>query len=84
MPQHSTQNTMASSSPTHNPIASAEAQEATQQYTFRTATPSDIPALQTMIADSMRTLGKDYYTEAELDGSIGYLFGPDAVLIHDE
>jgi hypothetical protein len=66
-----------------DPIASAKSQEATQNFTFRNATVSDIPALKTMISDSLRALGKNYYTQAELDGSIGYLFGPDTVLIHD-
>jgi hypothetical protein len=37
-----------------------------------------------MIGESLRALGKGYYTDAELDGSIGFLFGPDTVLIHDE
>ena len=68
----------------HDPIADAKAQEATHKYTFRTATPADIPALQQMIGTSLRALGKGYYTQAELDGSIGYLFGPDSVLIHDQ
>jgi len=68
----------------HDPVASAKAQEATHQYTFRPATPADIPSLQSMIASSLRSLGKGYYTDAELDGSIGYLFGPDSVLIKDQ
>ncbi|KAF2847218.1 acyl-CoA N-acyltransferase [Plenodomus tracheiphilus IPT5] len=68
----------------NDPIADAKAQEATQKFTFRPATPSDIPALQQMISDSLRALGKNYYTQAELDGSIGYLFGPDSVLIRDQ
>jgi hypothetical protein len=68
----------------HDPIADAKAQEASQNFTFRNATPDDIPALQQMIGDSLRALGKGYYTQAELDGSIGYLFGPDTVLIQDQ
>lgn len=69
----------------HNdPIADAKAQEATHKYAFRPATLEDIPALQQMIGDSLRALGKGYYTDAELDGSIGFLFGPDTVLIHDQ
>lgn len=67
-----------------DPVAASKAQEATHQFAFRTATPADIPALQQMIGDSLRALGKGYYTQAELDGSIGYLFGPDSVLIHDQ
>jgi len=68
----------------HDPIADAKAQEATHKYAFRAATTDDIPALQQMIGESLRALGKGYYTDAELDGSIGYLFGPDTVLIHDQ
>ena len=68
----------------HDPIADAKAQEATQNFTFRIATLDDIPALQQMIGDSLRKLGLGYYTQAELDDSIGYLFGPDTVLVHDQ
>ncbi|KAH8730385.1 acyl-CoA N-acyltransferase, partial [Phaeosphaeriaceae sp. PMI808] len=68
----------------HDPIADAKAQEATHNFVFRNATMGDIPALQQMIGDSLRALGKGYYTQAELDGSIGFLFGPDTVLIHDQ
>lgn len=67
-----------------DPVSSAKAQEASHNFAFRVATLADIPALQQMIGDSLRALGKGYYTEAELDGSIGYLFGPDSVLIHDQ
>jgi hypothetical protein len=67
-----------------DPITNSKAQEASHAYTFRTATLDDIPALQQMIGESLRALGKGYYTDAELDGSIGFLFGPDTVLIHDE
>jgi len=66
----------------HNdPIADAKAQEATQQFVFRNATMDDVPALQKMIGESLRALGKGYYTSAELDGSIGWLFGADSVLL---
>jgi GNAT superfamily N-acetyltransferase len=37
-----------------------------------------------MIAESLRALATKHYTQAELDGSIGYLFGPDTLLIHDQ
>jgi hypothetical protein len=70
--------------PPHDPIKEAKTQEATHSYTFRPATPSDIPALQAMIASSLRSLAQDHYTTAELDGSIGYLFGPDTLLISDQ
>jgi hypothetical protein len=67
-----------------DPVTTALAQEATDDYTFRPATPADIPTLHQMISDSLRALGKDYYTQAELDASIGSLFGPDTVLIQDQ
>ncbi|KAF1938111.1 hypothetical protein EJ02DRAFT_437351 [Clathrospora elynae] len=56
----------------------------THKYTFRPATPEDIPDLQQTVTDSLRALEKGCYTEAELVGSIGHLFGPDSVLIHDQ
>lgn len=65
-----------------NPITAAKAQEATHAYAFRAATTSDIPALQSMISDSLRALGKNHYSQDELDGSIGFLFGPDTLLLH--
>jgi hypothetical protein len=68
--------------PTHNdPIADAKAQEATQKFTFRIATTADVPALQSVIEVSLRALASGHYTQAELDGSIGWLFGADTVLL---
>ncbi|KAF2017336.1 acyl-CoA N-acyltransferase [Aaosphaeria arxii CBS 175.79] len=67
-----------------DPIADAKAQEATHSFAFRAATTSDIPALQEMIGQSLRGLSIGHYTQAELDGSIGFLFGPDTLLIHDQ
>ena len=66
-----------------NPIAEAKAQEATHNYAFRNATADDIPALTKMIEVSLRGLGSAHYTQPELDGSIGFLFGPDTLLIND-
>lgn len=60
----------------HDPIADAKAQEATQKFAIRNAQMEDIPALKKMIEESLRALGQGYYTQAELDGSIGFLFGP--------
>ena len=65
----------------NNPIASSKAQEATHNFAFREATDEDIPALQKVIGESLRALGKGYYTQEELDGSIGFLFGPDRLLL---
>jgi hypothetical protein len=55
----------------HDPITNAKAQEGSQEYTIRIATLDDVPALQRMIEESLRALGKGYYSQAELDGSIG-------------
>lgn len=68
----------------NDPIAAAKAQEASENFAFRLATPADVPALQEMIATSLRGLALGHYTQAELDGSIGFLFGPDTLLIHDK
>ena len=70
--------------PAHDPIKDAQAQEATHSFTFRPAQTSDIPNLQKMIEESLRGLANKHYTQAELDGSIGFLFGPDSLLIHDQ
>ncbi|KAF2268134.1 acyl-CoA N-acyltransferase [Lojkania enalia] len=66
-----------------DPQAAAKAQEATHDFIFRPATPADIPALADMIERSLRGLSTKDYTPAELDGSIGFLFGPDSLLISD-
>lgn len=66
-----------------DPQTLAKAQEATHNFTFRLATQSDIPALSQMIEQSLRGLSTKDYTQAELDGSIGFLFGPDSLLISD-
>lgn len=55
----------------HNPITRAKVQESTHDFAIRTATLDDVVALQQMIGESLRALGKGYYTQAELDGSIG-------------
>ncbi|MEO7999150.1 MAG: GNAT family N-acetyltransferase [Gemmatimonadaceae bacterium] len=52
--------------------------------TFRIATASDIPALQQLIADSVRGLSADYYTPAQIDASLIEVFGVDTQLIEDE
>ncbi|KAF1996181.1 hypothetical protein P154DRAFT_566208 [Amniculicola lignicola CBS 123094] len=66
-----------------DPTTNAKALEATQTYAFRNATLEDIPALKTVIEQSLRGLSTNDYSQDELDGSIGFLFGPDTLLIHD-
>jgi len=52
-------------------------------FTIRLATQDDIPQLHSLIELSIRQLSIGYYTQAEIDGSVGYLFGPDTLLIAD-
>lgn len=52
--------------------------------TFRIATTLDIPALQQLIADSVRGLSGGYYTPAQIDASLIEVFGVDTQLIDDE
>ena len=52
-------------------------------FTLRKATPADIPALTSLISLSIRSLSTNHYTQSEIDGSIGFIFGPDTLLIED-
>jgi GNAT superfamily N-acetyltransferase len=51
--------------------------------TTRPATFDDIPALNEMIALSVRGLSKDYYTPAQIESAIKYVFGVDTQLVSD-
>ncbi|TSD65965.1 GNAT family N-acetyltransferase [Inquilinus sp. KBS0705] len=50
---------------------------------IRLATFNDIPVLQALIALSVRGLSIGYYTPAQIDSSIKYIFGIDSQLITD-
>jgi GNAT superfamily N-acetyltransferase len=50
---------------------------------IRSATFQDIPQLQQLIALSARGLSTGYYTEAETESAIKYVFGVDTQLITD-
>ncbi|HEY4196854.1 MAG TPA: GNAT family N-acetyltransferase [Mucilaginibacter sp.] len=51
--------------------------------TTRLATFEDVPALQDLIAASARGLSDGYYTKAETEAAIKYVFGVDSQLIED-
>ena len=51
---------------------------------IRTARPDDIPALQELIAKSVRELSRGFYTEAEAESGLRYVFGVDSQLIADQ
>ena len=51
--------------------------------TFRLATLADIPALEALIPLSARTLQLGCYTAAQIEGSLGSVFGVDTQLIRD-
>jgi N-acetylglutamate synthase-like GNAT family acetyltransferase len=50
---------------------------------IRPATLSDIPALHSLIAESVTTLQKDHYSAAQREGALGDVFGVDTQLILD-
>jgi GNAT superfamily N-acetyltransferase len=50
---------------------------------IRTAARSDIPDLNRMIADSARTLGRGFYSNAETEAAIIHVFGVDSALVED-
>ena len=52
--------------------------------TTRLALPGDVPALQQLIAHSVRGLSKGYYTDEQIESSIKYIFGVDSQLLADE
>lgn len=49
----------------------------------RVATRADIPALQALIVDSARQLSRGFYTEAEAESAIRFVFGVDTSLVDD-
>lgn len=50
---------------------------------MRLATFTDIPGLQQLIAQSVRGLSIDYYTHAQIESALKYVFGVDTQLILD-
>ena len=49
----------------------------------RVATHGDVPALQSLIVNSVRALSAAYYTPAQIEASIVKVFGVDTLLIDD-
>ena len=49
----------------------------------RPATPADLSALRELIPLSVRALSQGYYSEAQIESAIRYVFGPDTQLIAD-
>jgi GNAT superfamily N-acetyltransferase len=49
----------------------------------RLATSADLPALHRLIPRSVRALSRGYYTDAQIEGAIRHVFGPDTQLIAD-
>src|SRR5476649_1475802 len=54
------------------------------QITTRLTTFEDIPQLNEMIALSVRGLSNDYYTPAQIESAIKYIFGVDTQLVKDQ
>jgi GNAT superfamily N-acetyltransferase len=50
---------------------------------MRLATGSDVPALQQLIEQSVRTLSEGFYSAAQIDSALRYVFGADTLLIAD-
>lgn len=51
--------------------------------TIRQAAMEDVPALQELIAEAVRTLSLPYYSPREIDSALTHVFGVDRQLIHD-
>jgi GNAT superfamily N-acetyltransferase len=52
-------------------------------FDVRVATDADVPALRTLIAESVRGLSAGYYTPAQAEAALVHVFGPDTQLIAD-
>ena len=53
-------------------------------FHLRLATTNDIPALESLINDSVRALSVDYYTPSQIESALTNVFGVDTQLIADE
>jgi GNAT superfamily N-acetyltransferase len=53
-------------------------------HRLRLATPADIPGLGQLIEQSVRGLSVGYYTGAQIESALRYVFGPDTQLIADQ
>jgi N-acetylglutamate synthase-like GNAT family acetyltransferase len=58
--------------------------QAESAFTIRTATTDDIPALMSLIEQSVRGLQQNDYSPSQIDSSIGSAFGVDRQLIADQ
>jgi GNAT superfamily N-acetyltransferase len=52
-------------------------------YTLRTATAADVPTLRGLIARSIRALGAQDYSSAQIEAALESAFGVDSALIRD-
>jgi GNAT superfamily N-acetyltransferase len=52
-------------------------------HELRAATPEDLPALTRLIDASVRELSRGFYTAAQIESALHYVFGPDTRLIAD-
>ena len=57
--------------------------ETTDTGKLRLAAPSDVAALTELIAASVRTLSRGFYSEAQAESALRYVFGVDSQLIAD-
>ncbi len=55
----------------------------TDDLRVRVATRADLPELERLIPRSVRGLSRGYYTDAQIESGIRYVFGPDTQLIAD-
>ncbi|KAF2803498.1 acyl-CoA N-acyltransferase [Mytilinidion resinicola] len=67
--------------PQNDSLLPSEPAQAT--FHFRPATLSDLPALVNLIDLSIRQLSVGHYTPSQIEGSIGFIFAPDTLLIDD-
>ena len=52
-------------------------------FPLRPATPADVPAVAALIDRSVRALSAGYYTDAQIESALRYVFGVDSQLVRD-
>jgi len=57
--------------------------ETTERLTMRKARPADIPVMTALIHESVRGLGRGFYSDQQIESGIRYVFGVDTTLVED-
>ena len=68
----------------HAPVRQAQPSDRDEMISVRLASAADIPALDVLIATSVRTLSVGFYTPEQIESGLRFVFGVDSQLIADQ